>query len=62
MNRTKKTYRTYCKYAYNNILNEIISEILKMENYKEYTPNHDTFGDGWNTCVERVIGLIGELK
>lgn len=62
MTKTKKTYQTYCKYAYVNLLGELSQEILRMENFREYDTNHDTFGDGWNECIERVIKLIEEQK
>ena len=62
MNKTKKIFRTYQKYAYNNVLNELIHQVLLLENVKEDTTDHDTFRDGWNTAIERVVELLEEQK
>ena len=33
---------------------EVIKMIESLENFKEYTPKTDTFGNGWNECVKRL--------
>lgn len=62
MNKTKRIYRMYIKFAYRNVINELISEVLQMENYKEYEAEHDTFSDGWHTAFDRVIDLLEKSK
>lgn len=62
MNKVKKNFRMYEKYAYKNVINDLISEVLQLENFREYTPDTDTFGDGWNTCIERILKLLSDVK
>jgi hypothetical protein len=44
--------------AMENPIRKLKSIIKNIENFKEYTPKQDTFGDGWNECVKQLLKEI----